>query len=701
MPISYDMAEIILSEGIIFLVFVMTCASLARDRFTERRIQATYGMLIACSVFLQILFYLYGRDIILLLTLLPLTLYLPIAVSIYLLSGAGFFRTSVIWAAGFLVSFLLKMFYKILDVYSGPVIRVGKFNIQILAVIGLLIAAALLLFLVYRYLGRAFAECAGASEKIWMLLSFPILLMLLLFSYLISSVTKITVWILLFLTALSVFLVLLKILSSYAALGRMKEQEKAIEYQMQVQREEYEELCKKIEVGRIYRHDMRHHLAVLDELAVQGKLESIRSYLGELGGKLSDTERQVFCENPTVNAVLSSWVKRAKELHCEISVNICLPEEIPYDEIDICMVLANTLENAVNACQDIREVERRHILVSVAYRDETKLFIQVQNPCDKQVEFDRDGLPHSPGRPAQDMAEHGVGLRSIKAIVEKYGGFFLCECEEGIFRFRAALFFAEEEEQQLPEMRKERLLKRRVVALAVTAVAFAVIVCGMPMTRQGILEVPAWKKEEPFAEDRSRKLEWGDTSFVENVPKVGDQAVDKQIRDYTEQMREQFVWYVMRKYDGDVDMETDFRVVRDDERLFTLHFFTAINAGSTADYSRYLTVDKSTGEILTLSELFLDGSDYVSVISEEILRQMNEQVQAGKARYYLPGGGWLEETCFKEIDPEQGFYIDEDNRLVIVFDKYEVAPGSMGKPEFVIGVEVLQEILLVPSLLEE
>jgi len=67
---------------------------------------------------------------------------------------------------------------------------------------------------------------------------------------------------------------------------------------------------------------------------------------------------------------------------------------------------------------------------------------------------------------------------------------------------------------------------------------------------------------------------------------------------------------------------------------------------------------------------------------------------AAEADYFLPGGIWPEEGCFKPIDPDQDFWISENGQLVIVFAEYEVAPGSMGAPEF---VDVLDGLLVRPS----
>lgn len=143
-------------------------------------------------------------------------------------------------------------------------------------------------------------------------------------------------------------------------------------------------------------------------------------------------------------------------------------------------------------------------------------------------------------------------------------------------------------------------------------------------------------------------------------------------------------------------MDTDYQILRNDDRLFTVCFETTINVGGSSQYSRYLTLDKQTGNLLELESLFQPGSDYIGIISQDILRQMAEQVESGEADYFIPGGIWSEDECFQEIEADQNFYIGDDNQLVIVFDEYEVAPGSMGRPEFVIPTDLLQTVLLQP-----
>lgn len=179
----------------------------------------------------------------------------------------------------------------------------------------------------------------------------------------------------------------------------------------------------------------------------------------------------------------------------------------------------------------------------------------------------------------------------------------------------------------------------------------------------------------------------------------GVNDMNHEMEEYIEQMRDKFDWYVARKYEGYVGMDTAYDILRNDDRLLSVRFYTTLNVGGSAQYSRSFTLDKETGQVLELKDLFLGDSDYIGVISGDILRQMTEQAQAGEADYFIPGGIWSDDECFKEIKSDQNFYINDSDMLVIVFDEYEVAPGSMGMPEFVIETGVLEEILIRPSIL--
>lgn len=179
----------------------------------------------------------------------------------------------------------------------------------------------------------------------------------------------------------------------------------------------------------------------------------------------------------------------------------------------------------------------------------------------------------------------------------------------------------------------------------------------------------------------------------------GIDEMNRQMEEYIEKVEDEFLYYFSRKYHGYVASDTGYTILRNDEQLLSIQFYTTVNMGGSGTYSRCFMLDKTSGKVLKLKDLFTEGSDYVGVISADILRQMKEQVAANEANYFIPGGIWSDEECFKEIEKDQNFYIDENNKLVIIFDEYEVAPGSMGMPQFTVEPELLQALLRRPSVL--
>ncbi len=104
---------------------------------------------------------------------------------------------------------------------------------------------------------------------------------------------------------------------------------------------------------------------------------------------------------------------------------------------------------------------------------------------------------------------------------------------------------------------------------------------------------------------------------------------------------------------------------------------------------KYYNIDKEKEVMLTLPRIFKD-KEYIDVISENIKKQIKEQIEKNEGAIYFTEG----ESAFKNIDENQDFYIDKNNQLVISFDEYEIAPGSMGVVEFTIPNEILTKLLI-------
>lgn len=545
----------------------------------------------------------------------------------------------------------------------------------------LIIAAAALVFLAFRYIGRAFRLCMNGSRQSRLLVSVPMLLIFLLLFWFLNSTTDVPVLIITLVLVLSVYLMIAKLLYASAELLKAKEGEKAMAAHMELFRQDYETILRKMESGRIYRHDMRHHLLVLEGLAKQEDMSKILEYVNKLNGGLSESGQEIFCKNSAINAVLSTCIRRAKSEGCKVTTKIAVPEEIPFEEMDVCMVLANAIENAVNACRKMPE-DSRYIDISAGFPDTRKLILAVRNPCPVPVAFDSGGLPVTDGRDG-----HGIGLRSVRAATEKYNGLLHCEYVDSEFRFHAVLFHPTDDETLSGEENKG-VFKKLIAVLSLASLLFLVIINLIPATARALSSLLS-------VNIRTVGFGFGDTSVHAEYPEFsGDNAegLNQSVERYLKEAGESFWWYAMRKYEGYVAEDSGYRILRDDETLFSVQFYTTLNVGGSVDFSRYITLDKRTGEVLSLGSLFREDSGYIRIISEEILRQMEYRVQNEGASFFIPGRGWPESDCFKEISPEQNFYINMENQLVIVFDEYEVAAGNMGMPEFVIPGGLLEDI---------
>ncbi len=674
-------------ESIIFLMYIVICCGLIIRIPLNKRSLLPFGVVVVIITLIQAGMFYWRQDNMLLFTMLPLTVYLPTSISMYLLCDNRLTRLSSVWTIGFLAVLLLKVLKKLTISFCMKNQSFSAVEANILVSVVLLFGAIFLIFIVYHFFRNPFLLYHDKNHINGLFISFPILMCSLLLFYFISTTINVQILFLLFLTILSVFMVVLKVLTSSANLIYMKEAEEAVKLQRQLERREYEAVCKRIEAGRIYRHDMRHHLLILEGLVKQGNTDGILSYIENMNGQLSDTEQVIYCENKAANAVLSGYIGQAKEMDCSVTTKVWLPEELPYDEMDLCMLLANALENAINACRAIKEEKERFLSIMVKFSGNQKLVVSIKNTCDASITFGKDGLPVSAG-----TEEHGIGLKSIQKTVAKYNGSIRCTSSEGEFALHVVLSSAQST-KTIEEKKYKNFRSRKKFSLSfVMGIVLSLTIC-LPIMVWTFIKFNKEEMIQQVAQIWSMDVGWGDTSFHMEMPTLTEPStkLSSKLQEYIEQMQNKFLWYVYRKYDGYVNTDITYEILRDDEQWLCIRFDATINAGGSGQYSRCFTFDKENDNVVELCDLFLDESDYISVISEEIIKQMTSQVQNGEGDYFIPGGIWAEE-CFQAIAPDQNFYINAQGLLVIVFDEYEVAPGSMGMPEFIIGSEVLDAI---------
>ena len=178
-----------------------------------------------------------------------------------------------------------------------------------------------------------------------------------------------------------------------------------------------------------------------------------------------------------------------------------------------------------------------------------------------------------------------------------------------------------------------------------------------------------------------------DVSVPELAGSQAAQKVNEQVRDYTDRLMGAFEETCEAELgqEGYLGLDVTSSVVTDSDTWFTLRVDAVETQASGYQFSRFYHIDKTTDQVVTLEDLFREDADWSAVLTREVRRQMEERMAADSGASYFP-----EELT--EIGPEQNFYFNESGELVLVFDEYTVAPGSMGMPEFTIPAEVYETL---------
>ena len=170
----------IFSEVIIFLSYAAICAGMIELRFSKKTCLFAAGGIFALIAMIQAALFLSGQDVMFLLTMLPITAYLPAAAGLYVLSRYNFQQTTAALAVGILSAFTLKILNTILFWYFGS--RIRGLRMELWMAIAELSAAALLVFLVFRFLYKPFHVYVKENRTNWLSIFFPILMIVILFS---------------------------------------------------------------------------------------------------------------------------------------------------------------------------------------------------------------------------------------------------------------------------------------------------------------------------------------------------------------------------------------------------------------------------------------------------------------------------------------------------------------------------------------
>ena len=195
--------------------------------------------------------------------------------------------------------------------------------------------------------------------------------------------------------------------------NQLRQAQENLDIQLRQSVREIEALRESQSLARQYRHDLRHHLQYVSACIENGQSDKAQEYISDIFREIQAQKVQRYCENETVNLILSAFDARAKKDGVTLKVSGALPAFINISVRDICVLLSNGLENALNACVDPEVPLKERIIDMQFYMREEKFFLQITNPCPREVIFEKD-------LPVSNRPDHGIGVRSICAIVHRY-----------------------------------------------------------------------------------------------------------------------------------------------------------------------------------------------------------------------------------------------------------------------------------------
>jgi len=204
-------------------------------------------------------------------------------------------------------------------------------------------------------------------------------------------------------------------------------QQQQIRDHLESVKRQYAAVAESEEKMEILRHDMRHVIKNISSLLSSGDTAAALEFLSKQDTAYKKAAIKKYCENTTINAILSYYFNMLEEDGIALQYKICLPKEIGIDEMDLSTVFANALENARIAVGKL-PAEQRKIEITCLYSPQ--FIIEISNPYDGTILMDKNNMPTSA------VKGHGVGTRSIKVFADKHNAVLDYKVSEKIFQLR-------------------------------------------------------------------------------------------------------------------------------------------------------------------------------------------------------------------------------------------------------------------------
>ncbi len=206
--------------------------------------------------------------------------------------------------------------------------------------------------------------------------------------------------------------------------GRMIDRRTAA-WQNELVARHYDEVQNIYKTMRGWRHDYHNHIQTMKAHLSLGQIEELSEYLSTLDQDLIAVDTMIKTGNVMVDAILNSKLSLIKSKNIEVNAKATVPQSLTVSEVDLCVVIGNLLDNAMEAC--LRQEMGEHFIRIYVGTLKGQLYLSVSNSSGKVIK--ENGHYHT----QKQSSTHGFGLIRIDKIVDKYEGFVNRQNEEGVF----------------------------------------------------------------------------------------------------------------------------------------------------------------------------------------------------------------------------------------------------------------------------
>lgn len=198
-------------------------------------------------------------------------------------------------------------------------------------------------------------------------------------------------------------------------------------YQQDLIEKHCEEVENMYRQTRGWRHDYRSHIQTMKAYLSMGRYEELADYLDQLDADLNQVDTVVKTGNVMMDALLNSKISVARAKQITVEAKATVPQRLSIAEVDLCVILGNLLDNAIEACMQIPTESRRFIRIYIDVL-RGQLYLYVINATADRLQ--RRGGSYLSTKASRD---HGYGLMRMDRVVEKYHGYLDRQDETGVF----------------------------------------------------------------------------------------------------------------------------------------------------------------------------------------------------------------------------------------------------------------------------